>query len=159
ATFRLMDRDSDGKLFEKEMEDFVGQDADLSESRTMLSAQDQGRSLFDVMDSNRDRRLTVREIRELLAKVASWARDGDGGVSDEEIPRHYRLGFGRGQSTLMSRFGFVSADVVMTGNFRSPMGTKGPAWFGKMDRNRDGDLSRREFLGSLADFNRFDTDH
>jgi Ca2+-binding EF-hand superfamily protein len=35
----------------------------------------------------------------------------------------------------------------------------GPEWFQKMDRNRDGDLSRREFLGSAAVFDRLDTDH
>jgi hypothetical protein len=28
-----------------------------------------------------------------------------------------------------------------------------------MDRNRDGDLAPREFLGTRADFERIDTDH
>ena len=35
----------------------------------------------------------------------------------------------------------------------------GPNWFRKMDRNRDGDISRREFLGPRADFERLDRDH
>ena len=34
-----------------------------------------------------------------------------------------------------------------------------PAWFQKMDHNKDGDLSPREFLGSRADFERIDSDH
>jgi hypothetical protein len=34
----------------------------------------------------------------------------------------------------------------------------GPAWFRAMDRNGDGDVSRREFLGTDADFRRIDTD-
>ena len=34
----------------------------------------------------------------------------------------------------------------------------GPSWFRKMDRNRDGDISRREFLGPRADFERLDGD-
>jgi hypothetical protein len=28
-----------------------------------------------------------------------------------------------------------------------------------MDRNRDGDVSRREFLGTQEEFDRIDTDH
>ena len=36
---------------------------------------------------------------------------------------------------------------------------RGPAWFRKMDVNGDGDVSRREFLGSKEDFDRIDTDH
>jgi Ca2+-binding EF-hand superfamily protein len=31
-------------------------------------------------------------------------------------------------------------------------------WFRKMDRNGDGDVSPREFLGSHADFRRLDAD-
>jgi Ca2+-binding EF-hand superfamily protein len=34
----------------------------------------------------------------------------------------------------------------------------GPRWFKRMDRNRDGDLSRREFLGPLETFTQFDQD-
>jgi len=32
-----------------------------------------------------------------------------------------------------------------------------PAWFVGMDRNRDGDVSRREFLGAPEHFRLFDT--
>ena len=34
----------------------------------------------------------------------------------------------------------------------------GPSWFRKMDRNHDGDVSRREFLGPRAQFDRLDRD-
>ena len=34
----------------------------------------------------------------------------------------------------------------------------GPVWFQKMDRNGDGDVSRREFLGTDEDFRKIDTD-
>lgn len=33
-----------------------------------------------------------------------------------------------------------------------------PEWFQKMDRNADGDVSRREFTGSPAQFQRVDAD-
>ena len=32
----------------------------------------------------------------------------------------------------------------------------GPAWFRRMDRNRDGGVSRREFLGTREQFERLD---
>jgi hypothetical protein len=31
-----------------------------------------------------------------------------------------------------------------------------PDWFASMDKNRDGDLSRGEFLGTTAQFRQFD---
>ena len=34
----------------------------------------------------------------------------------------------------------------------------GPLWFRRMDVNGDGDVSRREWLGSEEDFRRIDTD-
>jgi len=36
--------------------------------------------------------------------------------------------------------------------------TAGPECFRQMDRNRDGDLSRREFLGPRTQFDRLDRD-
>jgi EF hand len=36
--------------------------------------------------------------------------------------------------------------------------TKGPLWFRKMDKNRDGDVSRREWLGSEEMFRQIDRD-
>jgi Ca2+-binding EF-hand superfamily protein len=156
-TFNLMDRDRDGKLFEDEMNDYIAQEADVSESRTMLTATDFGRSLFDALDTDRNRRLSQREIHEVVPKIATWDRNGDGVVGADEVPHCYRLGFGRGQSTLLSRFGFQVFAADMAGGMAN-VGNS-PSWFSKMDRNHDGDLSRREFLGTLADFHRLDTDH
>jgi Ca2+-binding EF-hand superfamily protein len=35
---------------------------------------------------------------------------------------------------------------------------KGPLWFRKMDRNNDGDVSFREWLGTEEEFRRIDAD-
>ncbi|MEJ7636666.1 MAG: hypothetical protein WKF75_01445, partial [Singulisphaera sp.] len=158
-TFKLMDRDGDGKLFEKEVNEVIAQESDTSEARTMLSVVDQGRSLYNVVDANRDRRLSVREIAGILAKVdaSDRDRDGDGRITATEIPHHYLLGFGRGRSMLLSRFGFTTGVEGMGSPVAPPKG-KRPTWFGKMDRNLDGDVSRREFLGARPDFDRLDTD-
>jgi hypothetical protein len=34
----------------------------------------------------------------------------------------------------------------------------GPVWFRKMDRNHDGDVSHREFLGTEEEFRKIDRD-
>jgi len=53
----------------------------------------------------------------------------------------------------------IPAAVVRTMNTPAPTPTSaGPKWFLRMDRNRDGDISRREFLGSRAQFSRLDRD-
>jgi hypothetical protein len=43
-------------------------------------------------------------------------------------------------------------------NQKTPSLSKGPLWFRKMDRNGDGYVSLREFLGSKEDFRKIDTD-
>ena len=40
----------------------------------------------------------------------------------------------------------------------APNRQRGPAWFYKMDRNGDGDISPREFLGTEEEFRAIDTD-
>ena len=39
----------------------------------------------------------------------------------------------------------------------TPEAAKGPLWFQRMDRNGDGEISLREWLGSKEDFQRIDT--
>ena len=49
--------------------------------------------------------------------------------------------------------------VRMAGPAPAPVRVeRGPLWFRKMDVNGDGDVSPREFLGSLEDFKRIDAD-
>ncbi|HLW67161.1 MAG TPA: hypothetical protein VKS79_17745, partial [Gemmataceae bacterium] len=42
---------------------------------------------------------------------------------------------------------------------RVALPARGPLWFRMMDRNGDGYVSRREFLGSKEEFDRIDTNH
>jgi hypothetical protein len=53
---------------------------------------------------------------------------------------------------------FISASGTMMNNGAAPAPTAGPVWFRKMDRNHDGDVSRREFLGTDEEFRRLDAD-
>src|SRR5262249_49478603 len=85
-------------------------------------------------------------------------RDGDGKIDKGEIPRQFQILINQGP---MNANNGVVPMVALDGNVRAttPVPTAGPLWFRKMDRNGDGDVSRREFLGTRADFDRIDTDH
>ena len=54
-------------------------------------------------------------------------------------------------AVVVNRFGQAMAPTA------EPPG-KGPLWCRKMDRNRDGDVSLREFLGTPEQFKEIDTD-
>ena len=154
--FDVLDRDGDGKLYPKELNEFVDRQAEAARDRMVLTASDQGRAIFSILDLNRDRRLGNREVRGTLDRMATWDRDGDARITADEIPHHYQLTLGRGQLG-----GVGNTAVAVPGTMNSPAAeapTSGPNWFRKMDRNRDGDVSAREFRGPKSQFNRLDRD-
>ncbi len=157
ALFDMMDKDGDGKLYMKEVDAFVDQQTQAARSQMVLWVDDQGRAIFAIMDLNRDRHLGIREIRDAVARVSSWDKNGDGQIRSDEIPHHYQLSIGRGQFTAVGMSRFAAPEMMAAPGARAP--AAGPSWFRKMDRNRDGDISRREFLGPRADFDRLDRDH
>jgi Ca2+-binding EF-hand superfamily protein len=164
-TFKLMDLDGDGKLFEKEMLAYLDTTLELQAkamtSIASLTASDQGRGLFDLLDTNRDGRLSVREIRQAPKLIEQLDREGKGYITLKDIPRSYQLTIGEGP--LGGGFGRARF-VAVGGGFggrrgRPPLPAPvGPLWFRKMDRNRDGDVSRKEWLGTDEDFRKIDTD-
>ena len=149
----IADRDADGKLFEKEWVAFLDLQADAVASRMTLTISDRGRALFEVLDTTRDQRLSLRELRNARARLAKSDRNGDGQLSLAEVPRRFQITLGRGFVPLQRR--------LIADPYEAPPSTlksKAPSWFDRMDRNHDGDLSVREFLGTRAVFQRLDAD-
>ena len=138
ALFEAIDRDGDGKLYMKEVDAFVDRQAEAARSQLVLSASDQGRAIFAIVDLNRDRQLGVREIRGAVARASSWDHDGDGRIRSDEIPHHYQLTIGRGQITGigMARFRVAAME--------SPAGK--PAAAGPVVVPQDGPQPRRRRL-------------
>jgi Ca2+-binding EF-hand superfamily protein len=162
--FAVMDRDGDGMLFEKEMLAYVDQIAVLQKAAltatVSLSIASSGQGLFDLIDTDKDGRLSVRELRNAVKLLDKLDRDGDGKLSRQEIPRTYRATFRQGPANSPNQ-GFRAVVVNRSygmGGPRVPNRAAGPLWFRKMDRNRDGDVSRREFLGTDEEFKKIDTD-
>ena len=161
--FKLMDADGDGKLYEKEMLAYLDRTASLQAQAMAASVtfavSDEGRGLFDLIDTNRDGRLSVREMRNAVNLIKTFDRDGDGKLSREEIPRSYQVAVQRG-TAIANSAGLREAAFYPDGSQArgGPKTGRGPVWFRNMDLNRDGDVSRREFLGTDQQFKEIDTD-
>ena len=148
----LIDRDADGKVYLKELADFVDLQTEAARARLVATVADQGRAIFGILDLDKDRRLSARELQRTVDRVTSWDSDGDGMVSADDIP--YYLQFNAARAGLPGLTGESAIDA----NERSASPSVSPVWFQRMDRNHDGDVARREFLGSRDQFDRLDRD-
>jgi len=114
----------------------------------------QTRNWFTALDTNGDSRLSRMELRNAWKSLTDYL--GTAGEPIEGIggPTELRLILHRGQ---------VAHQNYMPPNRMQPtrvaVPARGPLWFRMMDRNGDGYVSRREFLGSKEEFDRIDTNH
>jgi hypothetical protein len=161
--FKAMDRDGDGKLTLKEVNAYFDAadriQAKATSGTVTLTISDQSRGLFDLLDVNHDGRLSVREMRGAVRLLEKFDRQGKGYITKEDVPREYKLtvrpGSGGGASGPQAAFA-----ALYGGNRAEPERElkAGPLWFRRMDRNRDGDVSRKEWIFSEELFRKIDTD-
>lgn len=81
-------------------------------------------------------------------------RNKDGALTASEFAQQFAITLKRGQPSNPGQVNLAS----MGQEPELGKGT-GPAWFQRMDVNGDGDVSRREFLGTRTDFDRIDRNH
>ncbi|MEX2317869.1 MAG: hypothetical protein WD669_12000 [Pirellulales bacterium] len=132
----------------------AGGKEDIGASQVAIGAVVDGDPLLRMIDRDQDGRLTSRERQALADLVRGLDRDGDGQATAIEIPVPIRLAVTLGpqahaqldRQTLAARV--VSPKAAPTA----------PDWFAAADLNRDGDLTRSEFIGTPDDFQRLDTD-
>jgi Ca2+-binding EF-hand superfamily protein len=140
------DRDGDGVLTEAELNRSLDLHALSLRSYGTLTISGRRASLFDLLDTDGDGRLSLRELF-LADRVLTWDRDGDGALSPDELPFSFDLAFSEGPP---DRRGPVASPTAP----RPAV----PEWFRLMDRNGDGYISRREFVGTLEEFRKLDVD-
>ena len=151
----VIDRDGDGKVYLKEWLDFADLQIEAARGRLVAEVADQGRAIFGILDQDKDRRLSARELQRTVGRVTSWDSDGDGMVSADDIPYHFQFNLSRAGLPGLTGANMANANI----NAQTAAGpSAAPVWFQRMDRNHDGDISRREFLGSRDQFDRLDRD-
>lgn len=154
--FPILDRDEDGKLTEKEGQAYFDLQGQARDVMTSFYVQEQGRNWFQILDVNRDGQLSPRELLNAWTRLAAFDKDGDSVIDARELPLQFRVVFG--PTNVQQQFVVAGGGMAFGGPTREfPYPPQAPLWFRKMDRNRDGDVSRREFLGAREDFDRFDT--
>jgi Ca2+-binding EF-hand superfamily protein len=165
--FKAMDADGDGKVTEKEMSAYLDRITEwqnrAKSSCLVLTYGDQSNGLFDLLDTNHDGRLSIREMRQAVKLLDVLGHANDAQLKRSDIPRIFKLALAQGgvggaplpprltQNVIVGRGGFGQPPPP-------PRPTAGPLWFRKMDRNGDGDVSRREFPGTDEEFAAIDTD-
>ncbi len=153
SQFKDVDANGDGMLMRDELTTFVEFDAIALQARIELMVGEEGKTLFELLDDNTDRRLTMREIREGFSRLASIDRNHDERVAQSELESRYRFTFSFGRNMEFTPTGNAQA-MPVTPRLRSQ--NNGPIWYRRMDRNLDGDISWREFLGNREQFIRLD---
>lgn len=163
--FSQADTDGDGKVFQKEYAAQVDREIELSKSTFSLEISSDGPSLFRLIDVNpTDGRLSLRELADASSKLSQRDINGDGIISLTELSITLEGVFKSGTPRVNGPFA-ATAVTAPNRQMRAIAGAIGgllgapPEWFTKMDRNRDGDLSPREFLGRRVLFDKIDTNH
>lgn len=135
------DRDGDGQLDRKELDAWLDLQSKLCRGQVLVTVLDGG-GLFEVIDTDHDGALSVRELRTAWGTLTAAGYTSDGKCDPAKLPR-----------VLLAVASVGYPQTIAVGSRR------GPDWFRAMDRNGDGDVSKREFTGTPAVFADLDTDH
>ena len=103
----------------------------------------------DEFEDQRRRQLVVLDTTR-----GTLDRNASGSVEYDELPAALVFEFFRGNDEENNAF---SANLVSTDASAPTSTPAAPAWFTGMDYNGDGDISRREFLGTPEQFAGLDT--
>jgi len=149
-TFAAADTDSDGKLYQEELVAFTQDRSAVLHCQIRGMAIDQTDALFALLDINGDQRLDAQEIRLSNDRLLELDTNQSAELNIAEIPQAMQIGLVRGNPQ--------QGDALFTPPTIVEKTTDAPRWFEEMDRNADGLISQREFLGELDLFNQLDTD-
>ena len=152
--FSLLDANGDMKVFGEEIVAFFRQDALLTSNRIHVTITDEKKELLSLVDVDNDGKLSLRELSETKQRLLKLDANKNGQLDSDELLGLLRIAFSRG-SNLHTR-------PLFKQSFSVPVKRQTGAsmeWFTKMDANGDGDISKREFLGTPELFEAFDNDH
>ena len=156
ADFKSVDRNGDGMVVMDEILAYIDQESVASQSRIEMAISHDGKSIFELLDKDNDHRISRRELAMAFEGLKGNDLNGDGVITAVELTGRFKAVIQLGRPVLFRNLAARSGGNVTTPIANRP--SAGPDWFRRMDRNRDGDVSQREFLGPLAAFKKLDTD-
>ncbi|MCA9018134.1 MAG: hypothetical protein KDA77_22620, partial [Planctomycetaceae bacterium] len=155
--YKKVDQNKDEMLTVDELTQYLIKDTAAVQDQVVMTVDNDGKSLFEILDTDLDRRLSPRELKKSLQRVKEFDGNRDHSLDHSELRGHFRVTFELGKPEL---FIFAPRDSSMSMNQNQAVQrtSTGPLWFQRMDRNRDGDISRKEFLFDPALFDQLDRD-
>ncbi|VTR97476.1 probable calmodulin : Uncharacterized protein OS=Pirellula staleyi (strain ATCC 27377 / DSM 6068 / ICPB 4128) GN=Psta_0320 PE=4 SV=1: EF-hand_7: EF-hand_5: EF-hand_5: EF-hand_5: EF-hand_5 [Gemmata massiliana] len=136
----IADLNGDGTLDRKELDAWLDLQAQVARGQVLLTVLD-GAGLFELLDTNHDGALSPRELRGAWEQLKGAGCVPGGAFDPKALPNVLLVAASRGYPQTLA------LDA-----------RRGPAWFRSMDRNGDGDVSRREFTGPADVFDKLDLD-
>ena len=158
VSFADADSDLDQQVTRGELFGLADREYAVVSGRLEFTVEQSGRTLFSMLDTNSDLRLTRREFLAASAALRTVDEDGDNVISDTELGIEYQLTVSLGRTEMSRRTMNSAMQMESTGDALIPEVSElsGPDWFRAMDRNKDGDVSIREFPGRTDLFRRLD---
>lgn len=154
APFEVIDLSGDQQIAKEEVLEVLRQREQASLERLNVAVRLPVDPLFAFINQNGDDQLAARELANIRDALLTLDQDQNGLLSIHELPFtleiELRLGSGEDFSTELLSDRVASA--------QGSSAESGPSWYRAMDLNRDGDLSRREFLGTSDQFDQLDRD-
>ena len=149
----VLDANQDHALTESEIDAFVQLLAEGAAAQVTLVTSHRGRNLFDLLDQNADGRLSQRELDRAADFTTSHGTNGT--MKQTDVPISLNVVVQRGPTS--GRFGRLRMSRKSNATSKRPdVHLEQPRWFVAMDRNRDGNLSKSEFIGSPTRFEEMD---
>ncbi len=119
----------------------------VAKSIVTITVRPEPRGWFELFDLNADGQLSLRELRAIEKLLLSRSEANIVRLPDDTTPA----------VTIVVSRGLGTPPPVRLTKVAQP--ARGAAWFLALDRNDDGDVSRREFIGTDSQFQHYDTDH
>lgn len=137
----LADRDGNGTLTQAEIDQWLALQKQLIQGQALIGVYSGG-GLFELLDANHDAGLSLRELKTMWQRLEKAECTSGNRVELNRVPHVVLFVVSQGYPETLAK--------VQTSEIE---------WFQVMDRNRDSDVSRREFTGSPAAFDKLDLDH
>ena len=148
-------RKTSGKVEPAEVDAALKLLSQLACCRVVLTVRDQGNGLFELLDRNSDGQLSPRELVD-AAEVLKPFADPAGKVGPADLPRRFIVEPAAGGIPAVVSVPVLGIPAAPPAILEKSKGREMPEWFTSMDRNGDGELSLREFLGPIELFRKLD---